>query len=72
MPTGVTFVNGSGPAPYANKLVFCTFNEGMKVLTDGTPHATVAQGDDGCLLDVKQAPDNALWFSDTEAIHRVV
>ena len=75
VPTGATFVNASGPAPYANKLVFCTLNEGMKVLTDGAqqgnPRATVAEGDDGCLLDVKQAPDSALWFSDTEAIHRV-
>jgi glucose/arabinose dehydrogenase len=71
VPTGATFVNGSGPAPYANRLVFCTINEGMKVVTDGAPHATVAQGDDGCLLDVKQAPDDALWFSDTQTIQRV-
>ena len=71
VPTGATFVNGAGPAPYAGKLVFCTLGEGMKVLTDGSPHATVVQGDRGCLLDVKQAPDNALYFSDTETIHRV-
>ena len=63
--------DASGPAPYAGKLVFCTLGEGMKVLTDGSPHATVAQGDRACLLDVKQAPDNALYFSDTETIHRV-
>jgi hypothetical protein len=43
----------------------------MKVLSDGSPHASVVEGDDGCLLDVKQAPDNALYFSDTETIHRV-
>jgi glucose/arabinose dehydrogenase len=71
VPTGATFVNGSGPAAYANKLVFCTLNEGMKVLTDGTPHATVADGETGCRLDVKQAPDNALWFSSTDAIVRM-
>lgn len=71
VPTGATFVNGSGPAPYAGKLVFCTLNEGMKVLTDGSPHATVAQGDANCRLDVKQAPDNALYVSDTEAIRRL-
>jgi glucose/arabinose dehydrogenase len=71
VPTGATFVNASGPAPYAGKLVFCTLGEGMKVLTDGSPHATVAQGDPGCLLDVEQAPDNALYFSDTDTIHRV-
>ena len=71
VPTGATFVNAAGPAPYAGKLVFCTLGEGMKVLTDGSPHATVAQGDSGCLLDVEQAPDNALYFSDTDTIHRV-
>lgn len=71
VPTGATFVNGAGPAPYAGKLVFCTLNEGMKVLTDGSPHATVVQGDSRCLLDVEQAPDNALYVSDTEAIHRL-
>jgi glucose/arabinose dehydrogenase len=71
VPTGATFVNGAGPAPYAGKLVFCTLGEGMKVLSDGSPHATVAQGDAGCRLDVKQGPDNALYFSDTEAIRRV-
>jgi glucose/arabinose dehydrogenase len=71
VPTGATFVNGSGPAPYANRLVFCTLNEGMKVLTDGTPHATVTAGEGGCRLDVKQAPDNSLWFSGTDAITRV-
>jgi glucose/arabinose dehydrogenase len=71
VPTGATFVNGSGPAAYANRLVFCTLNEGMKVLTDGTPHATVTGGEGGCRLDVKQAPDNSLWFSGTDAITRV-
>jgi len=71
VPTGATFVNGSGPAAYANRLVFCTLSEGMKVLTDGSPHAAVAQGDEACTLDVKQAPDNSLWVSDTDAIHRV-
>ena len=71
VPTGATFVNGSGPAGYANKLVFCTLNEGMKIITDATPHASVAEGDDRCALDVDQAPDNSLWVADTDAIHRV-
>jgi len=70
VPTGATFVNGSGPAAYAGKLVLCTLNAGMLVVTDGSPHASVAAGEAGCLLDVKQGPDNALYFSDTEAIHR--
>jgi hypothetical protein len=51
--------------------VFCTLDAGMKVLTDGSPHATVAQGENGCQLDVKQGPDNALYFSDTDTIHRL-
>jgi hypothetical protein len=43
----------------------------MQILTDATPHATVAQGDAGCRLDVRQGPDNALYFSDTDTIHRL-
>ena len=71
VPTGAAFVNGAGPARYAGHLVFCTLDAGMKVLTEGSPHATVAQGEDGCRLDVKQGPDNALYFSDTDTIHRL-
>jgi len=71
VPTGATFVSASGPSPYAGHLVFCTLNQGMQVLTEGSPHATVAQGPDGCVLDVKQGPDNALYFSDTTTIHRL-
>ena len=70
VPTGATFVNASGPSPYAGKLVFCSLNDGMLVLTEASPHATVTQGESGCLLDVKQGPDNALYFSDTSRIHR--
>jgi glucose/arabinose dehydrogenase len=71
VPTGAAFVNASGPAPYAGHLVFCTLSQGMQVLTEGTPHASVAQGVDGCMLDVEQGPDNALYFSDTNTIHRL-
>ncbi|HJV09011.1 MAG TPA: PQQ-dependent sugar dehydrogenase, partial [Acidimicrobiales bacterium] len=71
VPTGAAFVNASGPAPYAGKLVFCTLNDGMKVLTDGSPHATVTNGDTNCRLDVTQGPDNALYVADTDAIHRI-
>jgi glucose/arabinose dehydrogenase len=71
VPTGATWVNASGPAGTAGHLVFCSLNQGMQILTDGTPHATVTQGDPGCLLDVKQGPDNALYFSDSDTIHRL-
>ncbi len=71
VPTGAAFINASGPARYAGKLVFCTLNAGMKVLTDGSPHATVADGDPNCRLDVVQGPDNAVYVADTDAIHRV-
>ena len=71
VPTGATFVNGSGPGGTAGKLVFCSLNDGMQILTDGSPHATVTSGDDGCLLDVKQGPDNALYFSDSDSINRL-
>ncbi len=71
VPTGAAFVTAAGPARYAGHLVFCTLDEGMKVLTPGSPHAGVAQGEPACQLDVKQGPDNALYFSDTATIHRV-
>ena len=71
VPTGAAFVSGAGPARYAGHLVVCTLNQGMLVVTDASPHATVAQGEDGCRLDVKQGPDNALYFSDTDSIHRL-
>lgn len=41
----------------------------MRRPTDGSPHATVVQGDLACTFDVKQAPDNALWVANTDAIH---
>jgi len=71
VPTGATFVDGSGPAGTAGRLVFCTLNEGMKILAPGSPHATVAKGPAACRLDVKQGPDHALYFSDTAHIYRL-
>ena len=72
VPTGATFVNGSGPGATAGRLVFCTLNEGMKVLVQGSPHASVTAGPaPGCRLDVAQGPDNALYFSDTSRISRL-
>jgi glucose/arabinose dehydrogenase len=70
VPTGATFVDASGPAPYAGRLVFCSFGGGMQVLSGGTPHATVTPGPAGCQLDVKQGPDHALYCSDTGHIYR--
>jgi glucose/arabinose dehydrogenase len=71
VPTGMTFVNANGPAPYAGRLVFCTLNGGMRVFTPGSPRPTLATGPSSCLLDVKQAPDNALYYSDTSRIYRL-
>jgi glucose/arabinose dehydrogenase len=70
VPTGAAFVSAAGPAAYAGKLVFCTLNRGMLVLTEGSPRASVAPGDGRCRLDVTQGPDNAVYFSDTGTIHR--
>src|SRR5205807_10025377 len=70
VPTGAAFVGGAGPAGMAGHLVFCTFTGGMRILTPGTPHATVANGPDECLLDVTQGPDHAVYYSDTAHIYR--
>ena len=70
VPTGAAFIDASGPAQYASHLVFCTLNRGMLIVTPGSPHASVARANPDCLLDVKQGPDHALYFSDTTSIHR--
>lgn len=71
VPTGATFVDASGPVPYAGHLVVCTYDRGMLVVTPGAPHAGVAQGPSACRLDVAQAPDGSLWVADTAAVIRV-
>ena len=71
IPTGATFVDSGGPAPYAGKLVFCSVATGMQVFTPGSPRGTVTSGPRSCALDVKQGPDKALYFSDTGNIYRL-
>ncbi len=71
VPTGATFVNGSGPGRTAGKLVFCSLNAGMQIFTGGSPHATLTPDVAECKLDVKQGPDNALYYSDTTRIYRM-
>lgn len=70
VPTGAAFIDGSGPAGLAGHLVFCTFDRGMEILSPGTPHASVAAGPSGCRLDVVQAPDHGVYYSDTGHIYR--
>jgi glucose/arabinose dehydrogenase len=70
IPTGATWVDERGPSGYASHFVFCS-STGMRIFTPGTPHATAREGADDCLLDVKQGPDGALYFSDSTAIHRL-
>jgi glucose/arabinose dehydrogenase len=70
VPTGATFVDGAGPAAYANHLVFCTFDVGGEVFTPGSPHGSVSAGPANCKLDVKEGPDHALYYSDTGHIYR--
>jgi glucose/arabinose dehydrogenase len=71
VPTGMTFVDSNGPSGYAGHLVFCTLNSGMRIVTPGSPHASVSNGPSACQLDVKEGPDHALYFSDESAIHRL-
>jgi len=71
VPTGMTFVDASGPAAYAGHLVMCTFSRGMLVFTPGSPHATASGGPSQCNLDVKEGPDHALYYSDSGHIYRL-
>ena len=71
VPTGAAFVDAMGPAGYAGHVVFCTLDRGMLVASPGSPHASVGGGPSTCLLDVVEGPDHALYFSDTEHIHRL-
>ncbi|MDQ6724664.1 MAG: PQQ-dependent sugar dehydrogenase [Actinomycetota bacterium] len=70
VPTGATFVNAAGPGGTAGKLVFCSLNAGMQIFSAGSPHATLTSDVAECRLDVKQGPDNALYYSDTTKIYR--
>jgi aldose sugar dehydrogenase len=70
VPTGMAFVDASGPSAFAGHLVLCSFNRGMLILTPGSPHATVAAGPKQCMLDVKQGPDHAVYYADTGHIYR--
>ena len=71
VPTGATFVDAAGPAPYAGHLVACTYERGMIVLTPGSPHATVSAGPSTCRLDVIEGTDHALYFSDDTHVYRI-
>jgi len=71
VPTGMAFVDASGPSPYAGHVVLCTLDRGMLVVTPGSPHATVSGGPAQCQLDVKEGPDHALYYSDTGHIYRL-
>lgn len=71
VPTGMTFVDANGPGGYAGHLVFCTLDAGMRIVTPGSPHASVSNGPSTCNLDVKEGPDHALYFSDESTIHRL-
>jgi glucose/arabinose dehydrogenase len=71
VPTGAWYVDSSGPSPERGHLVFCTYNDGMKILTPGSPHASVSSGPSGCRLAVTQAPNHALYYSDASHIYRI-
>lgn len=71
VPTGATFVDGAGPAGYANRLVVCTYNSGMLVFTPGAPHGAVTTGPSTCRFDVKEGPNHAVYFSGADAIYRL-
>ena len=71
VPTGATFVDASGPSGYAGHLLFCTYDEGMAIVTAGSPHATVRLGPSGCRFDVVEGPNHALYYSDETHIYEL-
>jgi glucose/arabinose dehydrogenase len=70
VPTGATWVDEDGPSPYAGHFVFCTA-QGLRVFVPGSPRAAVREGSSHCVLDVKQGPDGALYYSDANAVYRL-
>jgi aldose sugar dehydrogenase len=71
VPTGATFVDAEGPSGYAGRLVFCTYDKGMAIVTAGSPHATVRLGPSGCRFDVVEGPNHALYYSDETHIYEL-
>jgi glucose/arabinose dehydrogenase len=71
VPTGVAFIDSAAPAPYAGHLVFCTYEAGMRIVTPGSPHASVAAGPSQCKLAVVEGPDHAVYMSDTGRVYRL-
>ncbi|MGH7687154.1 MAG: hypothetical protein ACREN2_10110 [Candidatus Dormibacteria bacterium] len=70
-PTSMTFVDSNAASAYAGHLVFCTLDSGMRIVTPGSPHASVSNGPSRCQLDVKEATDHALYFAEQSTIHRL-
>ena len=71
VPTGAAFIDSAAPQPYAGHLVFCTYDQGMLIVTPGSPHATVVPGPTQCRLDVVEGPDHALYMSDSTHVYRI-
>ncbi len=74
VPTGATWVDAQGPAPEAGHFVFCNDVAGMRIFrpaSAGSAHATLGTGPAPCLLDVKEGPDHALYYSDTTTVYRL-
>ncbi len=77
VPTGATWVDAQGPAAEAGHFVFCNDVAGMRIFepgpsrSTGPARATVGTGPATCLLDVKQGPDHALYYSDATTIYRL-
>lgn len=71
VPTGAAFIDAAGPPQFAGHLVFCSLNDGMWIVTPGSPHASLHRGPAGCRLAVTEGSDHAVYFSDSQTIYRV-
>jgi glucose/arabinose dehydrogenase len=70
VPTGPAWIRPGGPANIVGHWVVCSAYKGMLVLTPDTPHWDVTVAFAGCQLDVKQAPDGTVYYSDFKAVYR--
>jgi glucose/arabinose dehydrogenase len=71
VPTGPAWIRAGGPPDLVGHWVVCTVNKGLQIMTPDTPHWVATwDGRKGCQLDVVQAPDGTVYYSDFKHVYR--